>query len=256
MTCIFWKLAFKTCTFLENETDLDLVYPWTIPRAISWGRHSQAISPMISQSHSQSHSPSHSLEPFLQPFPKPFPEPFPKPFPEPFSEPFSKPFPKPFSKPFPSHSPNCSSSYSPSHPLCYFHSHFLSHSLSHFKNHSQSHFLSLSQSNSPNHFPSYKLIRLFPITPFQMLNFQQSLPCYIGLLTIKVPKAPLYPVSKSHRHPKSLNKRPLNEPAIIYEKFWPCNRQKFLTIHLIFLGGQYWTFQKHNHIVVFFDKYF
>ena len=30
----------------------------------------------------------------------------------------------------------------------------------------------------------------------------------------KVPKPPLYPVPKSHGHSKSMNKLPLNEPAI------------------------------------------
>ena len=51
-------------------------------------------------------------------------------------------------------------------------------------------------------------------TPFQILNFRQTLPCKIGLLITWVPKAPLHHAHKSDEHPRSINKLTLNEPAV------------------------------------------
>ena len=55
--------------------------------------------------------------------------------------------------------------------------------------------------------PKQNLIGYFPITPFQMLTFNQSLFSQIDLLIIKVPRSPLHPFPKSLVHPNSMNSR-------------------------------------------------
>ena len=55
------------------------------------------------------------------------------------------------------------------------------------------------------------------ITPFQMLNFHQSVHSKIGLIIIILPKAPLHPVTEYYSHHISITKltQSLNEPIIM-----------------------------------------
>ena len=70
------------------------------------------------------------------------------------------------------------------------------------------------QKHDLRHNPHFILIGWLPITPFQMLNFYQSLYSKTGLIIIKMPRAPLHPFPKSDVLPISINKLTLNEPAI------------------------------------------
>ena len=54
-----------------------------------------------------------------------------------------------------------------------------------------------------------------PHTQFKTLKSIQSLYCKLGLLIIKVPKAPLYHVKEFSASPKSVNKLTLNEPTMM-----------------------------------------
>ena len=49
--------------------------------------------------------------------------------------------------------------------------------------------------------PHFMLIGWLPITLFRMLNFHQLLHSKVGLITIKVPKAPLHAIPKSFGRP-------------------------------------------------------
>ena len=55
---------------------------------------------------------------------------------------------------------------------------------------------------------------MHPVTPFQNQNFHQSDPCKIGLLIIKVLKAPLYLVPKSPAPLNSMNKLTLTNQQL------------------------------------------
>ena len=69
-------------------------------------------------------------------------------------------------------------------------------------------------------FPYFILIGWFPITPFQMLNFHQSLDSKLGLIIIKLPKAPLHLFLRYYVTLKVTNKLTLKRASKkVFKKF-------------------------------------